>query len=465
MEVTLKRIIVGGLAFVLLWVVGAPSASAQAIGSAGQDFAILESGRGAGTGNAITVDSLGGVHMAYYSFADANGNGAAVHYFMIPPSGGICPSIPCGSGGPPPPQTVALVTDSPLFTQLHSLSIASDANNHPHIVYQDGLGNLMYAFEGPTGWVSETVDSRGGLYNSIAMDANGNPHIAYCCLGGQSSINYAIKVNGAWVLEPTFGTPRVTGVSIALDSSGVPHIAYADHFQPVDEVYYASRTNGHWFGNLEGVIGLDAFWVSLALDASNNAHISYLGWSDSSALSGFVGHAIRQSFGFWNNEGVDIVNVPCCFSFPVVYQPVALGLSPLGQPRISYGTELGVKLARKDFGVWKTEFLDTNPLDGFTYTSLAVDAHSTANILYRASNLQAPSIGELIYARRSTVSGDVNGDGVVDCADVAIVKASFGKRKGQVGFVASADINSDGVVNIVDLVGVERQLPAGTRCP
>ena len=61
--------------------------------------------------------------------------------------------------------------------------------------------------------------------------------------------------------------------------------------------------------------------------------------------------------------------------------------------------------------------------------------------------------------------GDLNGDGKVDCSDLAVVRASFGRRTGQTGFDARADTNADGVVNIRDLSMVARQLPAGTRCP
>jgi hypothetical protein len=63
-----------------------------------------------------------------------------------------------------------------------------------------------------------------------------------------------------------------------------------------------------------------------------------------------------------------------------------------------------------------------------------------------------------------TLVGDVNGDGVVNCADLDIVKASFGKKTGQSGFDPRADVNGDGIVNILDLSTVARQLPAGTAC-
>lgn len=70
----------------------------------------------------------------------------------------------------------------------------------------------------------------------------------------------------------------------------------------------------------------------------------------------------------------------------------------------------------------------------------------------------------VVALRPEKVMGDLNGDGVVDCKDLAIVKASFGKRTGQAGFNASADINNNGVVDINDLAFVSKLLPKGTVC-
>jgi hypothetical protein len=63
-----------------------------------------------------------------------------------------------------------------------------------------------------------------------------------------------------------------------------------------------------------------------------------------------------------------------------------------------------------------------------------------------------------------SVPGDLNADGLVDCADLNIVKASFGKRAGQAGFDPRADVNGDGVVNVLDLSAVAKFIPAGTVC-
>lgn len=62
------------------------------------------------------------------------------------------------------------------------------------------------------------------------------------------------------------------------------------------------------------------------------------------------------------------------------------------------------------------------------------------------------------------VLGDVDGSGTVDCADLRIVRAAFGKRTGQPGFVQAADLNRNGVVDVSDLALVSRQLPPSTVC-
>ena len=64
----------------------------------------------------------------------------------------------------------------------------------------------------------------------------------------------------------------------------------------------------------------------------------------------------------------------------------------------------------------------------------------------------------------SAVLGDLNGDGQVDCADIAIVRNAFGKKLGQPGFDSRADTNHDNVVDIRDLSFVSRHLPPGVVC-
>jgi len=64
----------------------------------------------------------------------------------------------------------------------------------------------------------------------------------------------------------------------------------------------------------------------------------------------------------------------------------------------------------------------------------------------------------------SAILGDVNGDGIVNCLDLAIVKSSFGKKVGTPGFDGRTDVNLDGVVDVHDLALVAQHLPAGMSC-
>lgn len=64
----------------------------------------------------------------------------------------------------------------------------------------------------------------------------------------------------------------------------------------------------------------------------------------------------------------------------------------------------------------------------------------------------------------ASTPGDVTGDGVVDCKDVASVRSAFGTKVGQAGYNAAADLNHDGVVNVIDLAMVSRHLATGTHC-
>jgi hypothetical protein len=70
-----------------------------------------------------------------------------------------------------------------------------------------------------------------------------------------------------------------------------------------------------------------------------------------------------------------------------------------------------------------------------------------------------------VTPRLPAVPGDVNGDGAVNCADVSIVRAAFGKKLGETGFDARADVVKDNVIDVRDLAYVSQRLPVGTRCP
>jgi len=97
-------------------------------------------------------------------------------------------------------------------------------------------------------------------------------------------------------------------------------------------------------------------------------------------------------------------------------------------------------------------------------SSLLVGTHGVT-AFYNGDANNAPSSSQPLSITVAAVVGDVNGDGVVNCLDLALVRAAFNTRTGQPGYNAAADINHDGVVNVLDLAMVSKLIPAGTVCP
>ena len=132
----------------------------------------------------------------------------------------------------------------------------------------------------------------------------------------------------------------------------------------------------------------------------------------------------------------------------------------------------GVALTWTDNADSENAFEVERSSDGATFTTLATLAANTTTYAdpgavsgTRFYRVRASNTGGGDSAASNTVLiGDLDGSGALECADLAIVRASFGKRAGQSGFDPRADLNGSGVVDVTDLALMTRLLPAGTQC-
>ena len=258
-------------------------------------------------------------------------------------------------------------------------SIAIDSSNNPHISYYDETNDdLKYAYYDGS-WHTETVDSTGdvGEYTSIALDSSNNPHISYHDIMN-ADLEYAYHDGSSWYIETVDYFHDVGFInSIALDSSNNPHISYFDYTNY--DLKYAYDGNGDRDFSDEGEIqtvdstGDVGDYTSLALDSSNNPHISYY-----DATNDDLKYAYYD--GSWHTETVD--------STGNVGQYTSIALDSSNNPHISYFdyTNYDLKYVYDSDGDGDltdetSQTVDSTGNVGW-FTSLALDSSNNPHISY-----------------------------------------------------------------------------------
>jgi len=256
-------------------------------------------------------------------------------------------------------------------------SLALDGSGYAHIAYYDAThAGLRYAYQEPGSgaWQVQTVDTGSvGTHTSLAVSASGQPHIAY---RGPSSVKYAYRDQAGWHLEVVDSDVSATfkHISLALDKSNYPRVSYYldDDVDSNWDVRYAYRNQTGWHVQVvDEEPGSGGGDTSLALDANDKPHVSYIG----KGYDGYdVEYAANTGSG-WVQETVDEY-------VDGEGGHTSLALDSAGRPRVSYydynWSNLGY--ADRDGGDWEAETVDPD-VHG-CYTSLAVDAGGAAHIVY-----------------------------------------------------------------------------------
>ncbi len=270
---------------------------------------IVDSGH-VGWSTSLTMDAADYPHISYYNYSAgsvkyAYYDGTAWHTETVEGYGGR-------------------------FGEFNDLAL--DAAGHPHIAYTKSGTNwqvLRYAYYDGSAWHKETVDGLGdadvGSYVSLALDADGHPHLSY-----QDDTNldlrYAYYDGSTWHTE-TVEAEGNTGyhTSLALDAAGHPHISYTNNDYEVRYAYYDGST---WHTEMVERVWIVAAYPSLALDGDDHPHIAY-GWN--LCLYDCTGRLEYASYdgAAWQTETVD-EGTDLKFTF------LSLALDANNQPHIAY---------------------------------------------------------------------------------------------------------------------------------
>jgi len=280
-------------------------------------------------------------------------------------------------------------------------SLALDSSNNPRISYQDNNNSdLKYtscdaSCGTPGNWTGTTIDNAGiGLVaTSLTLNSLDNPRIAY-----QDTLNsnlmYAEYTGSGteiscddnnWTCSDIDTDDAGYFLSLALDSSNNPRISYKGTIDA--DLRYAQFVGG---GGGSGCANPD--WTCITVDSSVTGEFTSLkiNGSDNPRLSYYDAAAGGLYYAFCDSTCTSALN----WTTVVVHSGVSIGqytsleLDSSNNPRISYldGTAGDVKYASCDTSCgtaenWTKESIDT----GTAYTALALDSSDDPHVAFTSS--------------------------------------------------------------------------------
>jgi hypothetical protein len=249
-------------------------------------------------------------------------------------------------------------------------SIAIDSDKNIHIShYDDYACSLKYSTNRSGNWISETVDPSSdcsiydaGRYSSIAVDKQKNVHIGYYEFSYES-LKYITDRTGEWISETVCDLCATSDISLAVDSSGNAHISYF-----AGALSYATNAAGSWTFNNIDTEGNTGHYTSIAIDAGNKMHISYF----NNTLSQ-IRYATDMS-GSWTLKIIDTVG-------NANFTSIAVDSGT--KVHIAYSDNVsgsGLKYASSTSGSWITASVD--PGQNIRNGSIDIDGSGKSHIGY-----------------------------------------------------------------------------------
>ncbi|MFT5661676.1 MAG: VCBS repeat-containing protein, partial [Sulfurimonas sp.] len=369
-------------------------------------------------------------------------------------------------------------------------SIATDSNNIPYVLYQDGANSYkatVKKFDGSS-WV--TVGANGfssgeAKYLSIAIDNTNTPYVAYTDVGNNDKVTVKKFDGSSWVTVGVTGLNAGIYTSLSIDSNNIPYVVYRSHYKATVMKFDGSS----WVTvGIAGFSAGDVYFTSMAIDRNNTPYVAYMdGGNNNKAtvmkfdgsswvtvgIAGFSAGTIFQT-----SIAIDSTNTPY-----VVYSDgansykatvmkfdgsswVTVGIAGLSAghasdisitidstntPHIVYMDGVNSNKAtvmKFDGSSWVTVGLAGLSAGQVGYTSIAIDSTNTPNIVYvDGANANKATVMKL--SATSTLQGTPTVSGVYDVN----LTASDGEFTDTQNYqITVADVNDAPVLNDVAFV-------------
>ena len=227
-------------------------------------------------------------------------------------------------------------------------------------------------------WNIVVVDYEGspGRSSSIKLDGYDIPHIAYCDMSAWGVLKYAVLNEGVWDISTVYDYEIQGYVTLALEPTQSPDTVWLPRIAsfydaPGDErVLYAAFNGTVWSKEWVGNSLNDGRYASMALDSSNNPHLSWweLGYS-------------RLKYAYYNGSDWEIAIVDNSTTNTGYYTSIAIDSND--HAHISYRDEDNdcLMYASSNGINWTTAVVDSDGNVG-KHTSLALDSEDHPHISY-----------------------------------------------------------------------------------
>jgi len=202
------------------------------------------------------------------------------------------------------------------------------------------------------------------------------------------------------------------------------------------------------------------------------AYVGFTGVNASPASLNFKLTA-RDGRGGVNSASTTLVLAPGAGPFLVTAPNTAVTLSSGVAQTVTWSVantnaapvstaNVKITLSADGGATWPYVLAESVPNNGSASVTLPAIATTRARVKIEAVGNVFFDVSDADFTLR--LAGDVNADGAVNCADIALVRAAFGKRTGQAGFDPRADVTGDGVVDARDLNYVSQRATPGLSC-